>query len=46
MTVDEKLHRVYLLGAELGPAPEPKAGKKKSRPTALADTFHLLVVGQ
>jgi YVTN family beta-propeller protein len=46
MTVDEKLHRIYLLGAELGPAPEPKAGKKKSRPTAVPETFHLLVVQQ
>ena len=45
MTVDEKLHRVYLLGAELGPAPEPKDGKKK-RPPALPDTFHVLVVGK
>lgn len=45
MTVDEKLHRVYLLGAELGPAPEAKPGKK-SRPTAVPDTFHVLVVGK
>ena len=46
MTVDEKLHRVYLLAAELGPAPAPKEGKKQSRPPALPDTFHVLVVGK
>jgi len=45
MTVDEKLHRIYLLGAELGPSPDPKPGKK-NRPVALADTFHLLVVAK
>ena len=46
MAVDEKMHRVYLLGAELGQAPAPKDGKKKSRPVALADSFHLLVLGK
>jgi hypothetical protein len=46
MTVDPKLHRVYLLAAEYGPAPEPKEGQKKARPQALPDSFHVLVVGK
>jgi len=45
MTVDEKTHRVYLLAAEYGPAPEAKEGKK-SRPPVLPDSFHVLVVGK
>jgi DNA-binding beta-propeller fold protein YncE len=46
MTVDLKNHRVYLLAAEYGPAPEPKAGEKKGRAPILADSFHVLVVGK
>jgi hypothetical protein len=46
MTVDEKLHRVYLLAAEYGPAPEAKEGGKKGRPPVLPDSFHVLVVGK
>jgi hypothetical protein len=45
MTVDQKNHRVYLLAAELGPAPEAAPGKK-ARPTILPDSFHVLVVGK
>jgi DNA-binding beta-propeller fold protein YncE len=45
MTVDPKLHRVYLLAAEYGPAPEAKEGKK-GRPPILPDSFHVLVVGK
>jgi hypothetical protein len=45
MTVDEKTHKVYLLAAEMGPAPEGKDGKK-GRPQALPDSFHVLVVGK
>jgi hypothetical protein len=45
MTVDPKLHRVYLLAAEYGPAPEAKEGKK-GRPPVLPDSFHILVVGK
>ena len=41
MCVDEKLHRVYLLTAERGPAPE---GKKQG--PVLPDSFHVLVVGK
>ena len=46
MTVDEKLHRVYLPDADYGPAPEAKAGQKQGRPPVLPDTFHILVVGK
>jgi DNA-binding beta-propeller fold protein YncE len=45
MAVDEKLHRVYLLAAEFGPAPDGKDGKK-GRPPVLPDSFHILVVGK
>jgi DNA-binding beta-propeller fold protein YncE len=46
MTIDPRTHRVYLLAAEYGPAPAPKAGEKKGRPPILPDTFHVLVVGK
>jgi YVTN family beta-propeller protein len=45
MAVDSKNHRVYLLAAEYGPAPEAQAGKR-ARPPILADSFHVLVVGR
>ncbi len=45
MTVDAKNHRVYLLAAEYGPAPQASPGKK-ARPPILADSFHILVVGK
>ncbi len=41
MTVDEKSHRIYLLGAEFAAAP---AGG--GRPQALPDSFHVLIVGK
>jgi DNA-binding beta-propeller fold protein YncE len=43
MTVDTKLHRVYLPSAEYGPMPE---GQKKGRPPVLPDTFQILVLGK
>ncbi len=54
MTVDEKLHRVYLLAAEVGPpaeapkeAPPGGAPKKGGRgPAYLPDTYHILIVGR
>jgi DNA-binding beta-propeller fold protein YncE len=46
MAVDEKTHRVYLLAAEYGPAPEAKEGQKKGRAPVLPDSFHVLVVGK
>jgi len=45
MTVDPKLHRVYLLSAEYGPTPAPKDGKQ-GRPPVLPDSFQVLVVGK
>ena len=44
MTVDSKNHRVYLLAAEFGPAPQAAPGTR-TRPQILPDTFHVLVVG-
>jgi len=45
MAVDTKTHKVFMLAAEAGPPSAPKDGKK-GRPTILADTFHVLVVGK
>jgi YVTN family beta-propeller protein len=45
MTVDARNHRVYLLAAEYGPAPEGEGGKK-GRPPILPDSFSVLVVGK
>lgn len=45
MTVDQKLHHVYMLAAEYGPPAEGKDGKK-GRPTVVPDSFHVLVVGK
>jgi len=44
MALDSKNHRIYLLAAEYGPAPE--SGGKKGRPPILPDSFHVLVVGK
>jgi YVTN family beta-propeller protein len=41
LTVDPKLHRVYILAAEMGPAP---AGGGRAQ--AVPDSFHVLVVGK
>jgi hypothetical protein len=41
MTVDEKMHKIYLLAAEQG---TPAAGQKRAPMTP--DTFHVLVVGK
>jgi len=46
MTVDEKLHRVYLLTAEYGQAAPAKEGTKRGPTPILPDTFHVLVVGK
>ncbi len=42
---DQKAHKLYLPAAEYGPAPEEKEGKK-GRPTPIADSFQILVVGR
>jgi YVTN family beta-propeller protein len=46
MTVDEKLHHVYLLAAEYGAPAEAKDGVKKGPTPIKPDTFHVLVVGK
>ena len=47
MTVDPKLHRVYLPTVEYGPAPAAKQpGGRAGRAPALPDSFSLLVVGK
>ena len=43
MTVDEKLHRIYLLTADYSTA---AAGQKGGRPQPVPDSFHVLVVGK
>ena len=45
MALDPKDHRVYLLAAEYGPAPQAPPGKK-ARPAILPDSFHILIVGK
>jgi len=45
MAVDTKNHRIYLLAAEYGPAPD-SGGGKKGRPPILPDSFHVLIVGK
>jgi hypothetical protein len=46
MTLDPKTHKVYLLAAEFGPAPEAQPNQKKGRAPILPDSFHVLVVGK
>ena len=46
MALDEKTHRVFLVTAEFGPAPEAAAGQPRPRPPILPGTFTLLVVGR
>ncbi len=45
IAADQKAHKLYLPAAEFGPPPEGKDGKKGRAP-ALADTFHIVVVGR
>ena len=45
IAADQKAHKLYLPAAEYGPPAEGKDGKK-GRPQAVADTFHILVVGR
>jgi len=46
MTVDTKLHRVYLPAVEYGAASAAQSGGRSGRPSPLQDSFHLLVVGK
>ena len=45
MTVDEKVHRVYMMAAEYGQPAEANEGVKKGPTPIKPDTFHVLVVG-
>jgi hypothetical protein len=45
IAADPKTHKLYLPAADLGPAPEPKDGKK-GRPPILPGTFNIVVVGR
>ena len=42
---DPKAHKLYLPAAEYGPPVAPK-DRKRARPQALPDTFHIVVVGR
>jgi YVTN family beta-propeller protein len=46
MTVDPKTHQVYLPTAQMGPAPAATAAQPRPRPTAVPDSFMVLIVGQ
>jgi YVTN family beta-propeller protein len=46
MTYDEATDRAYLVTAKFGPVPEPTAAVPHPRPTALPDSFEVIVVGR
>ncbi len=46
MSYDAATDRVYLVTAQYGPAAVPAAPGGRARPTVLADTFEVLVVGR
>jgi YVTN family beta-propeller protein len=45
MALDARTHRIYLVAAEFGTAPEPTDAEPHPRPPVLDDTFTVLVVG-
>jgi YVTN family beta-propeller protein len=45
MALDPKTHRVYLVAAQFGAAPEPSADQPHPRPPVLDGSFTVLVVG-
>ncbi len=45
MAIDEKTHNVFLVSADLEPAPAAKEGEKPSRPKPVPGTFVLIVMG-
>ena len=46
MALDYATHTVYLVTAELGPAPAATSENPRPRPAILPDTFMLLVYGK
>jgi YVTN family beta-propeller protein len=46
IAVDQKAHKLYLPAAEFAPPAETKDGKKGRGPTAVPDSFHIVVVGR
>jgi YVTN family beta-propeller protein len=46
MAYDELTDRVYLVSAQFGPLPEPTAQAPHPRPSALPDTFEVIVIGR
>jgi YVTN family beta-propeller protein len=45
MTVDPATHKLYLVGAKLGPIPDSTADNPHRRPQMIPDSFTLLVLG-
>jgi hypothetical protein len=46
MTYDELTDRIYLVTAKFGPIPEPTAQMPYPRPSALPDSFEVIVVAR
>jgi YVTN family beta-propeller protein len=46
MTYDELMDRIYLVTAKFGPLPQPTAQVPHPRPSALPDSFEVIVVGR
>jgi YVTN family beta-propeller protein len=46
MAYDESTDRIYLVTAKFGPLPEPTAQVPHPRPSALPDSFEVIVVGR
>jgi DNA-binding beta-propeller fold protein YncE len=46
MTYDDETDRVYVVTAKFGPPPAPTAEVQHPRPSPLADTFEVIVVGR
>jgi hypothetical protein len=46
MAIDYATHAVYLVAADLGPAPPPTKDNPRRRPAILPDTLTLLVFGR
>jgi hypothetical protein len=46
MTYDDLMDRAYLVTAKFGPLPEPTVQVPHPRPSALPDTFEVIVVGR